>query len=65
MLIKIVLSIAIITYIYLHYRIYTNADTLVKDIRKESDAGLQTFIENQIKFNGVSYLVFLIMLWFA
>ena len=65
MLIKIVLSIAIITYIYLHYRIYTNADTLVKDIRKESDAGLQTFIENQVKFIGVSYLVFLTMLWFA
>lgn len=64
MLIKIVLAIAIGIYVYLHYSIYKNVDTLVEKIREESDEGLKIFIENQIRFNGFSYLMFLILMLF-
>lgn len=64
MLIKIVLAIAIGIYVCLHYSIYKNVDTIVEKIREESDEGLKIFIENQIRFNGFSYLMFLILMLF-
>lgn len=64
MLIKILLSVIIGIFIYLQYSIFINSDTLSENLKAKSQRELQDFIEIQIKFNGISYLLFLILLWF-
>lgn len=58
MIIKIVLFIILGVYIYFQYRMYINTSSIVNMIEKKSNEELEEFIQDQIKFNTLTYFIF-------